>query len=95
VPSPTSCSLEFESVKLFRFFTLPAGRVRDYSFLETVYLDLDLRIMRGGAGTLYVLIMDDPFFKIADADRGFGRALPPARAEAKRSGTGSKKGAQQ
>jgi hypothetical protein len=76
-PSPTSISLEFESVKLFRIFTLPAGRVREYSFLETVYLDLDLRIMRGGGGTVYILIMDDPFFKIADADRGFARALPP------------------
>jgi hypothetical protein len=95
IPSPTSVALEFESVKLFRFFTLPVGRVREYSFLETVYLDLDLRILRGGGGTLYILIMENPFYKIADGDRGFGQALPPGKEPrgARSGGTGKKGGA--
>ena len=32
---------------------------------------------------------DDPFFKIADGDRGFGRALPPARGTGKKGGSSS------
>ena len=90
VTSPTGIALAFESVKLFRFITLPVSRSRDYSQLETIYLDLDLRIMRGAAGTVYVLILDDPAYKIGDADRGFARQLPAGRA----AGTGKKRGKQ-
>ena len=90
VTSPTGISLAFESVKLFRFITLPVARSRDYSMLETIYLDLDLRIMRGAAGTVYVLILDDSGFKLSDADRGFSRQLPAGRA-----GSGKKRAGKQ
>ena len=81
VTGRSGLSLTFQSVKLFGFFTLPSSKSqREYSLLDTVYLDIDLRVMRGQSGTLYVAIMDDPFWKIADADRGLSRtALPPGR----------------
>ncbi len=91
--SATSMTLQFETVKLFGLLTLPAAsRQREYSYLDTVYLDLDLRIMRGQGGTLYVLIMDDPFFKIADADRGFGRGALPAGSSRARDGSAGRRG---
>lgn len=82
VTGRSGISLTFQSVKLFGFFTLPSSKPqREYSLLDTVYLDIDLRVMRGQAGTLFVAIMDDPFWKIADADRGVNRtSLPPGRA---------------
>ena len=43
--------------------------------------------MRGAAGTVYVLILDDPSYKIGDENRAFARALPAGRA----GGTGKKR----
>ena len=88
VTSATGISLGFESVKLFRIIPLPLSKSREYSQLETIYLDLDLRIMRGSGGTVYVLILDDPGYKIGDDARAFTRALPAGRA----GGTGKKRG---
>lgn len=90
VTSSSSLALEWQSLKLFRVFSLPVAdaKAKDTAFLDTIYLDLDMRLMRGQNGTVYVLIQDNPFYKIADNDRGVGQgALPAGRP----SGTDSKR----
>lgn len=40
--SPTGMLMDFEKQKLFGLFTLPStSTAREYSFVETVYLDID------------------------------------------------------
>ena len=91
VTSSSGISLDWTTLKVFGVFSLPVSdpKARDTAFLDTIYLDLDMRIMRGQNGTVFVLIQDDPFYKIKDGDRGVARqgALPAGRSN----GTGSRR----
>ena len=109
--SDTGMLLEFDAARLFGFFSLPSGSTREFSFVETLYLDIDMRVMRGACilagaavcvlvrlirrvhtlwragsnNTLYVLIMDDPFYIIKPAGAGWDRLLPKGRGKGKSS----------
>jgi hypothetical protein len=88
--SSSGLSLEWRTLKVFGVFSLPVAepRAKDTAFLDTIYLDLDMRLMRGQNGTVYVLIQDNPFYKIADNDRGVGQGSLPA---GRGTGTGSRR----
>lgn len=72
MPTTSSVQLQFEQVKVFGI-PLPTNATREYSFLDTVFLDAEMRICRGGNETIYVLIQDDPTYKIG---KKATRALP-------------------
>lgn len=80
ITSSSGLSLEWQTLKVFGVFSLPVAepKAKDTAFLDTIYLDLDMRLMRGQNGTVYVLIQDNPFYKIADNDRGVGQGSLPA-----------------
>ena len=70
--------LDFTATRLFGFLSMPtSSRNREYSYLDTLYLDLDMRVCRGANDTLYVLILDDPYYRIDDDGKPV-RMLPGA-----------------
>jgi hypothetical protein len=68
------------SILLLGFLPLPVrswGRPRDWAELELLFLDADLKVMRGRRGSLFVLILDDGGYKVGQERGLFGsRALP-------------------
>jgi hypothetical protein len=84
IRSRTEVQLSLTSVRLFELLPLPARAAgRDVEFLETLYLDADLRVMRGARSCLLVAIMADSSYKL-DAPPRREMLLPAGRASSAR-----------
>jgi len=78
VSSRTEVRLSFTQSRLFNLLPLPSRGAGEIEYLDTLYLDGDLRIMRGGNSSLVVAILDDSLFKL-DAEGQRTLALPSGR----------------
>ena len=64
-------AMNFEQTKLFGLFNMPGSREeKEYGQLEVTYLDLDMKLCRGGKGTIYVFVQTNTNYKIGDTTSG-------------------------
>ena len=70
-PDGYNLSMNFEQTKLFGMFAMPGGQGdKEYGQLEVTYLDLDMKLCRGGKGTIYVFVQTNSNYVIGDTTSG-------------------------
>ena len=70
-PDGYNLSMNFEQTKLFGMFAMPGSQGdKEYGQLEVTYLDLDMKLCRGGKGTIYVFVQTNSNYVIGDTTSG-------------------------